>query len=200
MRVNGGRTSMVLAVAMVACCAAPALGQEGPGAEPVVLGPVRDLATIVRFGTDPAGAWTATCGPNVAYTLTPGRRLPGLPDPVLEASVRRQDPRDREGSHTWFSLTRKDTPRVSLPPDLDGFRIVLGSAAEAQWWISPTLTTEAGESFSVILDANAFPAGRLVQWVLPLDRFRTAKHERLTPEKARTLRAISISTSSPGTS
>ncbi len=191
---------MVLAVALLVCFAAPARGQEGPSAEPVVLGPVRDLATIVRFGTDPAGAWTATCGPNVAYTLTPGRRLPGLPDPVLEASVRRKDPRDREGSHTWFSLTRKDTPRVSLPPDLDGFRIVLGSAAEAQWWISPTLTTEAGESFSVILDSNAFPARRLVQWVLPLDRFRTAKHERLTPEKARTLRAISISTSSPGTS
>jgi len=185
---------------LVVCFAAPGRGQEGPRADPVVLGPVRDLATIVRFGTDPPGAWTAKCGPNVAYSLTPGRRLPGLPDPVLEAGVRRKDPRDREGSHTWFSLTRKDIPRVSLPPDLDGFRIVLGSAAEAQWWISPTLTTETGESFSLILDANAFPAGRLVQWVLPIDRFRTAKHERLTPEKARTLRAISISTSSPGTS
>ena len=199
MGTRGGPTLMVLAVALVVCFAVPARAQEGPRAEPVVLGPVRDLATIVRFGTDPPGAWTATCGSNVAYSLTPGRRLPGLPDPVLEACVRRTDPRDREGSHTWFLLARRDIPRVSLPPDLDGVRIVLGSAAEAQWWISPTLTTEAGESFSLVLE-NTFPAGHLVQWVLPLDRFQTAKHEQLTPEKAHTLRALSIATSSPGTS
>ncbi len=190
---------MVLVAALVVCLAASARGQVEPRAGPVVLGPVCDLATVVRFGTDPPGAWTATCGPNVAYSLKPGSRLPGLPDPVLEAAVLRKDRHDREGSHNWFSLTRNDIPRASLPPDLDGFRIVLGSVAEAQWWISLSLTTEAGESFSLILE-NVFPAGRLVQWVPPCDRFRTATRERLTPEKARTLRAISIATSSPGTS
>jgi hypothetical protein len=190
----------LLAAALLAFLVAASRAQERRPELPVVLGPVRDVATLIRFGTDPLGAFTATCGRNVAYTLTPGRRLPGLSDPVLEARVWRKDPRDREASHTWFSLTCKEIPRLPLPAEIDGFRIVLGSAAEAQWWISPTLTTDTGESFSLVLADNAFPARRLVQWALPLDRFRTAKHDPLTPAQARTIRAISFATSSPGTS
>ncbi len=83
---------------------------------------------MVCFGSDPARAYEAAAGPNVQYTLTPGRRLPGLPGPVLGALVRRKDSRDREGAHNWFSLTRKvDLRSAGLPLDIDGLRIAESS-------------------------------------------------------------------------
>ena len=73
--------------------------------------------------------------------------------------------------HTWFSLGRKEIPPLALPEAIDGFRFVLGSSAEAKWWISSTLTTGGGETFSLVLTDAAFPAGRPVHWVLPFERF-----------------------------
>ena len=192
--------SSILAAALVLLLAALSPGYAAPTVEPVVLGPARDVGTLVRFGSDPPGAWTTSCGQNVEYTVTPGLRVPGFADPVLGVLVKRKDPADREGSHTWFSVKSKDISPAALPPDFDGFRVVLGSADEVRWWISLSLATDTGESFSLVLNDGAFPPNHLVQWLLPFDQFRSAKKEPLTLEKARAIRAISFATSSAGTS
>ena len=195
------RCLTILAIASTLFMAVTAhSGNSQIGAKPVVLGPVVDVATIARFGTDPTGDWTAQCGQNVHFALTAGVRLPGIAVPVLAAEAKVIDQRDRIGSHTWFSLDSKKLRMPDLPADADGFRIVLGSLREAQWWISPTFTTDTGETYSLVLDSCVFPSGKLFQWVLPFDRFHTAKNEPITLDKARKIRAVSFGTSSAGTS
>src|ERR1041385_4640774 len=93
------RSLKVLAAPLLWIIAAVSAADAGPRPEAsraghAVLGPARDVATIALFGSDPAGTWTPAAGQNVEYVLTPARRLPGFPDAVLEALVRRKDPRD----------------------------------------------------------------------------------------------------------
>ncbi len=161
-------------------------------------GPPRDVATIAAFGTDPPGSWEGSAGSNVRWVLTPGLQQPGFPSPAMRAAVTLKSRSDSAPGHNWFSLTRKLAAPVPLPDEAEGFRISLGAATESKWWIQPTLVTEAGEVFSLVLDETALPAGLRAVWTLPFDRFRSSNSEPLTLANARTIRTISLVTSPGG--
>jgi len=86
-----------------------------------------------------------------------------------------------------------------VPQELDGFRFVLASRREAQWWISVTFTTQAGDAYSTVL-SDPLPAERLVEYHVPLEAFKTNGGKPLTAAEAAAIRGISFATNSPNTS
>ncbi|MBM3496424.1 MAG: hypothetical protein FJX72_19205, partial [Armatimonadetes bacterium] len=161
------------------------------------LGPARDVGLVEDFHASSAGAWKVSQGANVKGSATFGYTLPGIATTLFRATPRLQDSTDREPSHNWFALARTEPMPPSLPTEFEGFRVALGSGAQAQWWISMTVTASDGKPYSRLLTDSVFPAGRMVEYLLPLDTFR-AGDVALTVAAARTARSIEFAFSVPG--
>jgi hypothetical protein len=173
-------------------CAIPAFGAPEP-----VLGPARDVALVEDFGAASAAHWRVRQGANVAATHAFGRTLPGVAVGVLKLTAHRTDRTDREPSRNWVALTRTAAPAPRLPDDFDGFRVVLGGGAPAQWWISMSVAAADGKTYSrLVLDA-VLPSGRMVEHLLPVETFR-AGGVPLSAEAARSVRSIEFACSVPG--
>lgn len=170
------------------------------GAEPpdAVLGPREELGLLEDFTADRQALWTAASGSNVGFTVTAGYELPGVAETLLRCEPVRRDPTDREPGHNWFKVGRGDLPAGIVPAECDGLIIVLGSHRETKWWIQLVLTLADGRSYSTVVADASFPAGRMVQFELPLEVFRSADREPLTAALAAGLSGISLVTSTPG--
>ncbi|MCC7495124.1 MAG: hypothetical protein IT204_22440 [Fimbriimonadaceae bacterium] len=172
-------------------CLLPAAAQEL-----VVEGPFEELSLLDDFATDPS-PWTPRGGANVRWELTPAYELPGVARSLLRLHVTRADPADREAGHNWFQVVRQNLPPELVPANADGLRLVMGSHAERQWWISIELTTADGQRWSRVYDQN-YPAGRMVDHVVPFAEFRNQAQEPLTAAAAGSLQSLAVTCSTPG--
>lgn len=170
-------------IALLLTCACLAHGAD------VVLGPARDVGLIDDLGARSEAAWQVRHGANVTTSARFGHTLPGVSTTLLCASSSRKDPSDREPSHNWFTLTRTAPMPSGLPADFDGFRVVLGSGGQTQWWISVSVTAADGRVYTRLLTDSIFPAGRMVEHLLPLETFKSGESA-LTSSAARTAKSI----------
>jgi hypothetical protein len=193
-----GFAALTAAVALAAASRG-ADPQKSGGNPPYVLGPVQQVAVLDEFAANTAGAWKARFGDNVASDVRTGYELPGVAASLLRLYVGRKDLQDREPGHNWLTLSRDGLPAGAIPENIDGFRFLLGSESETQWWISVDLTARNGETYSHVLADHSFPAGRILEYSVPLEAFRSKSDAALTPALARSLRGVTFTVSSPGT-
>ena len=193
-------TATRAALAAVITCLLGIVGPTGAQDDPeVVLGPFEEVAVVEDFPADRQAHWKPSAGSNVVYAVEAGCELPGVAATLLRLHPRQQNRADSEPSHNWFQIARDDLPAGAVPAGIDGFRFLLASHAEAQWWIQVNLTTRDGQTFSTLLADHSFPAGRIVEYTVPLAEFRSEQQESLTAERARGLRGIAFTLSTPGT-
>jgi len=193
-------TATRAALAAVITCLLGIVGPTGAQDDPeVVLGPFEEVAVVEDFPADRQAHWKPSAGSNVVYAVEAGCELPGVAATLLRLHPRQQNRSDSEPSHNWFQIARDDLPAGAVPAGIDGFRFLLASHAEAQWWIQVNLTTRDGQTFSTLLADHSFPAGRIVEYTVPLAEFRSEQQESLTAERARGLRGIAFTLSTPGT-
>ena len=177
---------------LVACL--PVLGQQTP----VVYGPPVETVVLEDFGPDPASLWTARAGANVDYSLSHVKGLPGATEGTLQASFTTREAADREPSHNWFAIERKELESLELPASTTGFYICLGAVQSAQWWVSLAITLEGGATYSSVIADQPLPAGRIVRFAVPLDTLKTAEGKALPADQLGLLSALSIATSIAG--
>ncbi|MCC6444153.1 MAG: hypothetical protein IT210_11960 [Armatimonadetes bacterium] len=190
------RLCLLLLLNALTAWAAPAdSGSAMPKA--TVLGPAQDVRLIEDFTADRKALWPARGGENIAYRIDTGYHIPGVAATLMRIGLNRKSASDGEPSHNWFQVARKGLPADAIPTEADGLRLMLGSHTEAQWWVSVGLVTEGGASFSYVID-HPFPAGRMIEYNIPFEEFRSHAQARLSREQAAAVREISFTLSAGG--
>ncbi len=179
------------AAALLLACRAPSAAQTH------VLGPARDVSVLEDFDKSAGSRWVARFGSNVTARTTFGHALPGIATTLVLATPRIVDPADREASHNWYALKRSGALPADLPNEFDGFRLVIGSGGQKQWWLSMTVVGADGKRYSRLVFDAILPSGRLIECLLPLDTFM-AGSDILTAETVRSAREIEYAFSVPG--
>lgn len=158
---------------------------------PVLTGPARDVALIADFTPDLQSLWQPRGGQNLTWNLQSGYTIPAVANTLLRIDLQRKDADDKEPGHNWFGVQCKDlSPELFFHDDLDGLRICIGSQFPAQWWVHVELTTEDGQQYGNVIADHAFPPGRIVDYLVPLERFKTKSGQSLTPALAKQIRGI----------
>lgn len=167
--------------------------------EPVVLGPIQEVALIEDFTADKAELWVPRSGSNVTYEVKSGVELPGVAQTLMSIEMGRKDWEDTEGGHNWFGIDRKGLPAGTVPAGITGFRFLIGTLKELQQWVQVVLTTEDGTAYSNVIADHSFPAGRIVEHTVPVGDFLDKDKKPLTAAEAEKIRDISFILSAQGT-
>lgn len=163
---------------------------------PVVLGPVEDLALLDDLTAAAGERWQVRQGANIEVDVESGVELPGIAATLLRVATSRRDGADRDPTRNWLHLSRGDLPPGLIAPEATGLRLFLGSQAQAQWWMRAELLIADGTAYRAMVGDITLPAGRLVEFRVPLADFRDDAGRPL-PAPGQ-VREFGLSTSLPG--
>jgi len=158
------RALPVLALLLISWLAA---AQEAPPT--FVLPPAEDIVLIDDFTAASAAAWTAKMGANVTCEIEAGYAIPGVAQSLMRLRGGIKDPDNHEPGANWFSVT-KEKLKPRLPAETTGLRIMLGEQVPAQWWVQVALRTDEGANYACVISDQSYPAGRIVELLVPLER------------------------------
>ena len=178
----------VLLCSLSAIAADPAVIQDA----------AHEVGLIVDFGSEAAKAWQPRWGDNVTTHVESGYSIPGVASTLMRIELQLKNPADHEPSHNWFATEIKDLPDGLVPESIDGLRILIGSQTSTQWWVSVDLTLADGQRYSNVIADHIFPPGRMVEYLVPLDRFKNKDKQALTAAKIRQLRGIAFALGGAG--
>ena len=157
-----------------------------------LLGPPQDCGTLVDMTAKEGARWTCRGGGNVEWHAIPGYAIPGVATSLLKLSILHKDQANHLPDQNWFATDRKGLAPGLVAAAADGIHFSVLSMKEAQWWVSFDLRLADGNAYSKVVADAPFPAGQVVDLLVPFEEFKSSSGQQLNRARAGTLRDISM--------
>lgn len=180
------RLGFALVVLAFSVCAGADQAQE------TLLGPAQDCGKVVEMTAKEGALWTCRSGSNVTWQALPGYAIPGVATSLLKLSIQHTDPTNHQPDQNWFETERRDLAPGLIAAGADGLHISALSMKEAQWWVSLDLNLADGTTYSKVIVDAPFPAGQIVDFLVPFGDFKNRSGQQLTASLAGQLRDFGL--------
>ncbi len=180
------RLPSIVWVSLALFVSALAHSQTGESA----FGPRRDVGVVANFGPDAATRWQSRSGQNVSWQVKSGYSIPGVATNLMRVDLSVRDAEIKDAAQNWFASDLNDVPIGRFSPKSEGLHITLGSLTSVQWWVNLNLTLADGTLYANVIADQPFPPGRMVDFHVPYERFKSKSGQSLTSTLADSIRRI----------